>query len=117
MPGRSRREGELANVQHLRPEVVTGYVVLVDVASDVPRRGDGLMWADFFEATLRKLAIRKAPLWNQGLMEGLWFIRLDSRRPLGERLLDGERTQREGIEFVCALLAELKLREPAIKVR
>ena len=64
-------QGELANVQQLRPEIVIGYVILFDVAQDSKRK-DGVMWSDYFEAALKRIAIRRAPLWNQGLLEGLW---------------------------------------------
>ena len=107
-------QGELANVQQLRPEIVIGYVVLLDVAEDKTRQEDGAPWSDWFEQALRRLAIRKAPLWNQGLMEGLWFIRFDSRRPSGDRLVDPARVEREGTEFIRSLLCELRLREPAV---
>ena len=107
-------QGELANVQQLRPELVIGYVVLFDVARDSRRKADGEYWSEYFEKALRSLAIRKAPLWNQGLFEGLWFIRFDSRRPNGTRVLDPDNTAVEGAQFARSLLCELKLREPAI---
>jgi hypothetical protein len=106
-------QGELANVQQLRPEIVIGYVILFDVAADSVRR-DGQHWSDYFEAALRSIAIRKAPLWNQGLLEGLWFIRFDSRRPEGQRLLAPTEADVEGNRFARSLLCELRLREPAI---
>lgn len=109
-------QGELANVQQLRPEIVIGYVVLVDVSRDKRRKEDGLMWSDYFELILRRLAIRRAPLWNQGLMEGLWFIRFNRNVPLGRRLVYPERVEREGGDFVRSLLCELKLREPAVEL-
>jgi hypothetical protein len=62
--------GEAANVQQLQPEVVIGYVVIMDQAGDWMRR-DGKTWSDHFETNLRRIAIRKAPLWNQGLIEGI----------------------------------------------
>jgi hypothetical protein len=74
--------GEAANVQQLQPEVVIGYVVIMDEAEDRVRK-DGKTWSDHFENNLRKIAIRKAPLWNQGLIEGIWLIRIDSRKPAG----------------------------------
>ena len=74
-------QGEIANVQQLRPEIVIGYVVLFDMAEDSVRSEDGDSWSNYFEAALKKMAIRRAPLWNQGLFEGLWFIRFDSRKP------------------------------------
>jgi hypothetical protein len=57
--------GEAANVQQLQPEVVIGYVVIMDEAEDRMRR-DGKTWSDHFEDNLRKIAVRKAPLWNSG---------------------------------------------------
>ena len=107
-------QGELANVQQLRPEIVIGYVVLFDVAEDTARKEDNAMWSDYFESALRRMTIRKAPLWNQGLLEGLWFIRFDSGRPKGKRLVAPARVEQEKQEFLKALLCELKLREPAV---
>lgn len=105
--------GELANVQQLRPEIVIGYIVLFDLAEDRPRGGAGL-WSDYFEGALKSLAIRRAPLWNQGLMEGLWFIRFDSRRLAGSRVVDPIKTEAERDAFIGPLLRELRLREPAV---
>lgn len=68
-------QGELATVQQLRPEIVIGYVVLFDVAEDTDRKEDGRPWSDYFEKALNQITIRRAPLWNQGLLEGLWFVR------------------------------------------
>lgn len=107
-------QGELANVQQLRPEIVIGYVILFDVAKDTTRQDGSGMWSDYFEGALKRLAIRRAPLWNQGLLEGLWFIRFDSRRPLGQRIVDPDKTALERGLFVESMLSELKLREPAI---
>jgi len=107
-------QGEIANVQQLRPEIVIGYVVLFDMAEDSARDEDGKTWSDYFEAALRKMAIRRAPLWNQGLFEGLWFIRFDSRKPKGARLLSTRDTSQARERFLQALLCELKLREPAV---
>jgi hypothetical protein len=106
--------GETANVQQMSPEIVTGYILLFDVQADSFRREDGRLWSDFFEERVRRIAIRKAPLWNQGLLEGCWFVRMDSARAPGERLLNGEATIQEGDEFFRALLRELAVREPAI---
>jgi hypothetical protein len=71
-------QGELANVQQLRPEIVIGYVVLFD-------------------------------------LEGLWFVRFDSRKPKGQRLVSPRKAARDRTAFLTALLCELKLREPAIE--
>lgn len=106
-------QGELANVQQLRPELVIGYVILFDVAQDSTRK-DQKLWSDFFEDALKRIAIRRAPLWNQGLLEGLWFVRFDSRRPSGQRVIDPEKTFSDRKAFVDAMLSELRLREPAV---
>jgi hypothetical protein len=105
--------GEAANVQQFSPELVTGYVVIIDEAANSIRRGGGT-WIDFLETALHKIAIRRAPLWNQGLIEGVWTIRIDSRRPAGNRVLDLPLTSAQGQGFVERLVTELRLREPAI---
>ncbi|WP_167072155.1 hypothetical protein [Sphingomonas vulcanisoli] len=106
--------GEAANVQQLQPEVVIGYVVIVDQAEDRIRR-DGYTWSEVFESNLRKIAIRKAPLWNQGLIEGIWLIRIDSRRESGDRVVNVEDLDARGTNFFTSLLDELYLREPALR--
>lgn len=108
--------GETANVQHLRPEIVIGYVMRFDVSQDSRRRDDNVLWSDFFEAALKRLAVREAPLWNQGLLEGLWFIRFDSTKGRGHRLVDPVKTKREGRAFFHKLVTELQKREPAIEL-
>jgi hypothetical protein len=106
--------GESANAQQLSPEIVIGYVLLFDARADSPRREDKRSWSTFFEEAVKRIAIRKAPLWNQGLIEGTWFIKFDSSRALGSRILEPEKVAQEGHEFIVALLQELKRREPAI---
>lgn len=108
--------GETANVQQMSPEIVTGYVLLFDIVADSSRREDNKKWSEFFEEAIRKLTIRKAPLWNQGLLEGTWFIKIDSSQPYGSRLIDAEGTAQKCDAFIISLLKELTLREPAIKL-
>jgi hypothetical protein len=107
--------GEVANIQQLRPEIVIGYVVVFDVTAD-GRRQDGVMWSDYFEQALGRIAIRKAPLWNQGLLEGFWFIRFDSQKPTGSRIVNPDRVTAQGTAFFEALISELRRREPAIQI-
>lgn len=106
--------GEAANVQQMSPEVVTGYILLFDVQADSSRRADDLQWSEYFEERVQKIAIREAPIWNQGLLEGTWFIRFDSERPEGDRILNPEKVDQEREDFFRSLLRELKIREPAI---
>ncbi len=106
--------GETANVQQMSPEIVTGYILLFDARADSPRREDRALWSDYFESAVRRIAIRKAPLWNQGLLEGSWFIKFDSKQPSGSRIVDPVKATAEGAAFFRSLLKELRLREPAI---
>jgi len=106
--------GEAANVQQLSPEIVIGYVVIMDQKEDSPHRGGGT-WIDHFESNLNKIAIRRAPLWNQGLIEGAWLIRIDSRNPLDKMVLRPPETRERGIKFFRDLLSELYLREPTLR--
>lgn len=108
--------GEVANVQQLSPELVVGYVVIMDEAGNSAHRAGGT-WIDHFEGNLRRIAIRKAPLWNQGLIEGIWVIRIDSRKPPGQRVVGADAIDAAGVGFFQALLAELYLREPTLDKR
>lgn len=105
--------GEAANVQQMSPEIVTGYVVLFDRRADGMRR-DGMLWSDYFEQRVKVMSVRKAPLWNQGLIEGCWFVLIDSTHPPGLRIVDPLKAAREEDSFLSALLGELRRREPAI---
>jgi hypothetical protein len=103
--------GEAANVQQVSPEVVIGYAIVMDVAEDATRR-DGGTWIDWFEAALGRVAIRNAPLWNQGLIESFWVLRIDSRKSAGARLVNPDVAGGEA--FFETLVDRLRQREPAI---
>src|SRR5579872_3895546 len=107
--------GEAANIQQLSPEVVIGYVVIMDEAEDSLRRDGKGTWSDHFESNLRHIAIRRAPLWNQGLIEAAWLIRIDSRKNSGQRISDALDMDAKSTNFFQALLDELYLREPTLK--
>ncbi len=105
--------GEAANVQQLAPELVIGYILLFDTVAD-SRRKDGLSWSEYFEAAVKRIAVRGAPLWNQGLLEATWFILIDSTQPPGSRLVDRQKALAEGDLFFRSLVKKLAQREPAI---
>ena len=107
--------GEAANVQQLSPEIVIGYVVIVDEKEDSVRRDGKGTWSDHFESNLRNIAIRRAPIWNQGLIEAIWLIRVNSARGPGERITDTVDMDAKGTNFFQALLDELYLREPTLQ--
>lgn len=108
--------GEVANAQQLSPELVIGYVVIMDQRLDSLRgRSKTETWIDYFEACLARISIRRAPLWNQGLLEASWLIRIDTRKPTGQRILNPIGSEDKGIAFFRSLLSELYLREPTLR--
>src|SRR5579884_2964572 len=107
--------GEAANVQQLSPEIVIGYVVIIDDHEDSLRRDGKGTWSDHFESNLRKIAIRRAPLWNQGLIEAAWLIRINSSKPPHARIVNAMDMDAKGTDFFQALLDELYLREPTLR--
>jgi hypothetical protein len=109
--------GEVANVQQLSPEIVSGYVILFDTRADSMRRNDGLSWSQFFEQRLQAISIRRAPMWNQGLLEGHWFVRFDGAAAAGGRVIDADATLAAGQQFARGLVDELRRREPAVPFR
>ncbi len=80
--------GEIANIQQLRPEIVIGYVVLFDLVAD-SRRKDGILWSDYFEQALKKIAIRKAPSGTKVCLKatGLFDLTVRNRSASGFSIL------------------------------
>jgi hypothetical protein len=109
--------GEASNAQQMSPELVIGYVMLFDISVDTVRAEDKRPWSRFLEERLKRISIRKAPLWNHGLIEGSWLVRFNSQAPPGGRIIDLARTETAGVAFIDALLGELHIREPAIHIR
>lgn len=118
--------GEVANIQHRYPEVVTGYVIVVNHGAEVSRTQGGerirvvpeaqnRQYIQDFRERLVRIAIRRAPVWGAGLIEGFWVIEVDSRRPPGSRVVDLSRALAEGEAFFRAIVAELDHREPALR--
>lgn len=68
--------GEMANVQLLSPEIVTGYVMIFDTAGSSLRK-DGTGWVDFFRAALDQLSGRDAPAWAAGMVEASAIVEVD----------------------------------------
>ena len=68
--------GEMANVQLLSPEIVTGYVVVFDTAASGLRK-DGTRWVDFFRSAVNRLSGRDAPAWATGMVEASAIVEVD----------------------------------------
>ncbi len=100
--------GETANIQLYSPEVVTGYVVIIDVSQQNLRKAGG-KWCELLEERLDHLAVRRAPYWTPSTFEAYALIRVDfSKGPL---LLSGEA---DFHEMLRTLANETKARNPAI---
>ena len=106
--------GEAANVQQRLPEVVIGYILLFETSADSHRKADGRLWSKEFESAVERIAVRRFPLWNQGLLESAWFVRFDESAPKRSRVIRPASTAAAGRKFFESLLCELKLREPAV---
>ncbi|GGM98114.1 hypothetical protein GCM10007092_09810 [Thermus composti] len=112
--------GEVSSVQLLFPEVVVGYVVVLDHGAPTKKGGayrapSGEELAPLyarFKEELAALARRRPPLWAQGLVEGCWVLEIDTHKtPLLLRPLE---TAAEGEAFLDLLLEELRGREPLL---
>lgn len=100
--------GETANIQLYSPEVVTGYVVIIDVGQKNLRQSGG-KWCDLLEERLNRLAVRRAPYWTPSTFEAFALIRVDfSEGPL---VLSGEA---EFESMLRTLAMETAARNPAI---
>lgn len=91
--------GESSNVQAYFPEVVIGYLVVTNTAEDsriMRSRQPALQvfegtWIDYFEQRIAAIAVRQPPLWNQGLVDAAWMLRVN--------------TEQEGTQVVQSKLA------------
>lgn len=68
--------GEMANVQLLSPEIVTGYVMVFDAAGNGLRQ-DGVRWVDVFRDAVNRLSGRDAPAWAAGMVEASAIVEVD----------------------------------------
>ena len=67
--------GEMANVQLVSPEIVTGYIMVFDTQGWLRR--DGGRWVDTFKAAIEHLSGRKAPAWAPGMVEAAAVVEVD----------------------------------------
>ena len=69
-------QGEMANVQLLSPEIVTGYIMVFNTAVSELRK-DGMRWVDFFRGAVSRLSERGAPTWAAGMVEASAIVEVD----------------------------------------
>jgi hypothetical protein len=91
------------------PEVVVGYLVIVDLGQDAYSPKHQATWCDLLESRLQGLSGRKAPHWSVGTIEGSCVVRADFTSECalvtGEAALDA---------FFDELCAEVKARNPSL---
>jgi hypothetical protein len=69
--------GEVANAQLHSPEIVTGYVMLVDVSEDMHSPRHGSTWTELLRTRLQRLSGREPPHWTVGTIEAYVLAEVD----------------------------------------
>ena len=101
--------GEVTNVQMYSPEIVTGYIMLFNVAEDSYSPLHGSTWADLLRSRITRLSGRRPPSWSIGMIEAFLFLEVDfSNGPL---LVSGAS---DAAAFVDRLVAAVRERNPIL---
>ena len=69
--------GEVVNVQMYSPEIVTGYIMLFNVAEDSYSALHGSTWSDLLKRRIGRLTGRQPPSWSIGMIEASLFLEVD----------------------------------------
>lgn len=102
--------GEVTNVQMYSPEVVTGYVMIFNVAEDTFSARHGSTWSELLRSRIETLSGRRPPAWSTGMIEASWFVEVDfSQGPL---VVSGEG---DADAFFDLLVAEVRRRNPNLE--
>ena len=102
--------GEVANLQMYSPEIVIGYMMVIDVSADSPGAARGGTWCDLLHQRLSNLSNRRAPSWSLGMIESYTIVQVDfSERA---RLLTEEH---EAHRMWDRLTQELRRRNPSLE--
>ncbi len=99
--------GEVANAQLYSPEIVTGYIILVDVSQDEYSAKHGSTWTQLLRSRLDRLSGRKPPNWTVGTIEAYVVAQVDFSS--SAKLLT---PTREFEAFFDALAEQVKERNP-----
>ena len=102
--------GEVTNVQMYSPEIVTGYIMLFNVAEDSYSPLHGSTWADLLRSRITRLSGRRPPSWSIGMIEASLFLEVDfSNGPL---LVSGTS---DAPPFFDRLVAAVRERNPILE--
>ena len=102
--------GEVTNVQMYSPEIVTGYVMVFNIAEDAFSTRHQCTWSDLLRSRIARLSGRRPPSWSIGMIEASWFVEVDFSH--GPRIVSGEA---EANDFFDRLVEEVRRRNPAIR--
>ena len=102
--------GEVTNVQMYSPEIVTGYIMLFNVAEDSYSRLHGSTWSELLRNRITRLSDRRPPSWSIGMIEASLFLEVDfSEGPL---LVSGTS---DAAPFFDRLVAAVRDRNPILE--
>ena len=102
--------GEVTNVQMYSPEIVTGYIMLFNVAEDSYSTLHQSTWAELLKRRITRLSGRQPPSWSIGMIEASLFLEVDFSE--GPRLVSGA----ESIgPFFDRLVAQVRHRNPKLE--
>ncbi len=99
--------GEVANAQLHSPEIVTGYIMVFNVAEDSFSPKHGTTWSGLFRSRLDSLSGRRAPSWTTGTVEDFVLVEVDFRS--GPSILA---VSQPFNEFFDTLVDEISARNP-----
>lgn len=102
--------GEVTNVQMYSPEIVTGYIMLFNVAEDAYSPLHKSTWAELLKRRIARLSGRRPPAWSIGMIEASLFLEVDFSE--GPRLVSGA----EDVgPFFDRLVAQVRYRNPILE--
>lgn len=99
--------GEAANVQLHSPEIVTGYIMILDIGADVISAKHGSTWSDLLRKRLVSLSGRRPPAWTIGTVEGFVLAEVDFSK--SSALLSGAE---QFPAFFDLLVEQVRFRNP-----
>ncbi len=102
--------GEVTNVQMYSPEIVTGYIMLFNVAEDSYSHLHQSTWAELLKRRVTRLSGRRPPSWSIGMIEASLFLEVDFSD--GPRIVSGTD---DIAPFFDRLVTQVRCRNPILE--
>lgn len=99
--------GEAANAQLHSPEIVVGYIMIFNVATDSFSQKHGSTWCTLLRERLTSLSGRRPPSWTTGTVEDFLLVEVDFRS--GSSILA---TSQPFDAFFGSLIGQVTARNP-----